>query len=98
MNITTCLSLPQIDIDPMRIGMRYPIEVGLVGDSRRTLQGLLPLLNRNEDRSFLEQAIASMKDWLQLMEERRCANSFRQVVMDVNQPGYQLKDRLENKF
>ena len=34
----------QIDLDPMRIGLRYPVEVGLVGDSRRTLQALLPLL------------------------------------------------------
>jgi pyruvate dehydrogenase (quinone)/pyruvate oxidase len=60
----------QIDIDPLRIGLRYPIEVGLVGDSRRTLQALLPLLNPHEERSFLEKAQSSMKDWWQLMEER----------------------------
>jgi pyruvate dehydrogenase (quinone) len=60
----------QIDLDPMRIGLRYPIEVGLVGDSCRTLQALLPLLNHNPDRGFLEQAQASMKDWWQLMEKR----------------------------
>ena len=36
----------QIDIDPMRIGLRYPVEVGLVGDSRRSLERLLPLLRR----------------------------------------------------
>ena len=29
----------QIDLDPTRIGLRYPVEVGLVGDSRRTLAG-----------------------------------------------------------
>jgi pyruvate dehydrogenase (quinone)/pyruvate oxidase len=60
----------QIDIDPLRIGLRYPIEVGLVGDSRRTLQALLPLLNRHEERSFLEKAQSNMKDWWHLMEER----------------------------
>ena len=38
----------QIDLDPTRIGLRYPVEVGLVGDSRRTLQALLPLLQRND--------------------------------------------------
>ena len=27
----------QIDLDPKRIGLRYPVEVGLVGDSRKTL-------------------------------------------------------------
>ncbi|MFL5805082.1 MAG: thiamine pyrophosphate-dependent enzyme [Roseiflexaceae bacterium] len=60
----------QIDLDPARIGLRYPIEVGLVGDSRRTLQALLPLLSRNEDRGFLEQAQAGMREWWQLIEEQ----------------------------
>jgi pyruvate dehydrogenase (quinone)/pyruvate oxidase len=60
----------QIDIDPFRIGLRYPVEAGIVGDSRLTLQQLLPLLYRNEDRSFLEQAQAGMREWRQLMEER----------------------------
>src|SRR5438067_6045834 len=48
----------QIDDDPTRLGLRYPVEVGLVGDSRRTLQALLPLLRRKDDRRFLEQAQA----------------------------------------
>lgn len=60
----------QIDLDPARIGLRYPVEVGLVGDSRRTLQVLLPLLQRNEKRDFLEKAQKKMKDWWELMEER----------------------------
>ena len=38
----------QIDLDPTRIGLRYPVEVGLVGDSRATLQALLPLLQPQE--------------------------------------------------
>ncbi len=60
----------QIDIDPQRIGLRYPVEVGLVGDSRRTLQTLLPLLQRKQDRSFLERSQRSMTGWWQLMEKR----------------------------
>ncbi len=60
----------QIDVDPARIGLRYPVEVGLVGDSRRTLQRLLPLLNAHEDRRFLMQAQQAMKEWRALMEER----------------------------
>jgi pyruvate dehydrogenase (quinone)/pyruvate oxidase len=60
----------QIEIDPMRIGLRYPVEVGLVGDSRRTLQELLPILKRKEDRSFLEKAQKGMKEWNELMEKR----------------------------
>ncbi len=46
----------QIDIDPKRIGLRYPVEVGLVGDCRRTLEVLLPMLTRHEDRGFLDQS------------------------------------------
>ncbi|HEY6366038.1 MAG TPA: thiamine pyrophosphate-dependent enzyme [Candidatus Binatia bacterium] len=60
----------QIDLDPARIGLRYPVEVGLVGDSQRTLRALLPHLQRNENRSFLEHAQAGTKEWWKLMEER----------------------------
>jgi pyruvate dehydrogenase (quinone) len=60
----------QIELDSMRVGLRYPVEVGLVGDSRRTLQALLPLLRRNDDRRFLEQAQSGMREWWQLIEER----------------------------
>jgi pyruvate dehydrogenase (quinone) len=60
----------QIDADATRIGLRYPVEVGLVGDSRRTLQALLPMLQRHEDRRFLEKAQRSMAEWWALIEER----------------------------
>jgi pyruvate dehydrogenase (quinone)/pyruvate oxidase len=60
----------QIELDPTRLGLRYPIEVGLVGDSRPTLQALIPMLQRHGDRSFLEKAQAGMADWWTLMEER----------------------------
>jgi pyruvate dehydrogenase (quinone)/pyruvate oxidase len=60
----------QIDIDPTRIGLRYPVEVGLAGDSRQTLQVLLPWLQRHDDRRFLEQAQAGMQEWRRLMQEQ----------------------------
>jgi pyruvate dehydrogenase (quinone) len=60
----------QIDLDPMRIGLRYPVEVGLVGASRCTLQELLPLLERKKDRHFLEKAQQRTQDWWRLMEEQ----------------------------
>src|SRR5436189_6294604 len=44
----------QIDIDPGLIGMRYPYEVNLVGDAAATLRALIPLLERNADRSWRE--------------------------------------------
>ena len=60
----------QIDVDPVRIGLRYPIEVGLAGDCRRTLEKLLPLLRRNENRKFLDAAQKGMAEWWELMETR----------------------------
>lgn len=60
----------QIDANPARIGLRYPVEVGLVGDSRRTLQALIPLLKRNRNRGFLEQAQKGKQAWDKLSLER----------------------------
>jgi pyruvate dehydrogenase (quinone) len=53
----------QIDRDPKRIGLRYPIEVGLTGDVKATLQALLPKLKAKDDMSFLLLAQQRMKDW-----------------------------------
>jgi pyruvate dehydrogenase (quinone)/pyruvate oxidase len=63
----------QIDYDPVRIGLRYPVEVGLVGDCRRSLQELFPLLKVKSDRGFLEKAQSGMKDWHRLMEKQATA-------------------------
>jgi pyruvate dehydrogenase (quinone) len=60
----------QIEIEPERIGLRFPVEVGLVGDSRGVLEKLLPLLEHHEDRRFLENAREGMQKWSTLMEER----------------------------
>jgi pyruvate dehydrogenase (quinone)/pyruvate oxidase len=60
----------QIELDPVRVGLRYPVEVGLVGDGARTLAALRPLLTRKSDRSFLEQAQTGMTKWRALMDER----------------------------
>ncbi|MCC6559502.1 MAG: pyruvate oxidase [Polyangiaceae bacterium] len=60
----------QIDRDPARIGLRYPVEIGLTGDAKATLRALLPLLARREDRSFLEFAQFRMREWWELMRDR----------------------------
>jgi pyruvate dehydrogenase (quinone) len=60
----------QIDDKPDRIGLRYPVTVGLVGDAKPTVTALSKFIERKEDRSFLEQAQAGMKDWWELMRTR----------------------------
>lgn len=42
----------QIDIDPGMLGLRYPMEVNLVGDAAATLNALLPLLRAEPDPSW----------------------------------------------
>src|SRR3954471_3636016 len=65
----TCRGV-QIDRDPSRIGVRFPVEVGLCGDARSTLQTLLPHIRRRADRSFLEAAQTGMKAWRELLDTR----------------------------
>ncbi len=60
----------QIEIDPERVGLRTPADVGLVGDCRAVLQALLPLIDRKKDHKFLEHAQSNMKDWRNLLKER----------------------------
>src|SRR5438094_4118087 len=58
----------QIDRDPSRLGLRFPIEVGLCGDAKATLQVLMPEVRRRDDRSFLEKAQAGTKEWRELLD------------------------------
>jgi pyruvate dehydrogenase (quinone) len=60
----------QIDIDPSRIGLRHPVDVGLAGECRAMIRALLPLVEQKSDRSFLEAAQKNMQSWNQLMEKR----------------------------
>jgi len=53
----------QVDLKPDRLGLRYPVEIGLTGDVKATLQGLMPLLTRKSDRSFLQEAQRRMTDF-----------------------------------
>ena len=59
----------QIDIDPQRISLRHPADVGLVGDAKNTIRALLPLLEKH-GRKFLEKAQRAKAEWQKLMEER----------------------------
>jgi pyruvate dehydrogenase (quinone) len=60
----------QIDVDSARVGLRYPADVGLVGDCKRVLEALLPLVQPKKDQSFLKQAQENMKSWRELLRER----------------------------
>jgi len=83
----------QIDLDPARIGLRHPVEVGLVGDCRDVLSALLPLVHQKEDKSFLEQAQKDMKDWNELMKTRGTRTDMPMKPQVVT---YELNKLLDN--
>jgi pyruvate dehydrogenase (quinone) len=60
----------QIDIDGRMIGIRYPMDVHLVGDARETLRGLLPRLKRKEDLSWRDEIEDQVAEWWELMDRR----------------------------
>ncbi len=60
----------QIDLDGRMLGIRYPMEVNLVGDSARTLRALIGHLRRKEDRSWREKIEGEVSDWWELMDAR----------------------------
>ncbi|MFR9800918.1 thiamine pyrophosphate-requiring protein [Pseudonocardia sp. RS010] len=60
----------EIDIDGRMIGVRYPTQANLIGDSKDTLQALLPLLKRKEDRSWREKIETEVKQWWRVLDDR----------------------------
>ena len=80
----------QIDIDPVRMSLRYPADVALVGDSVETLNALIPHLKR-KSTAFLEKAQDRMKKWNELLKTRGTATD---VPMKPQVVGYELGKRL----
>jgi pyruvate dehydrogenase (quinone) len=83
----------QIDLDAPKIGLRYPVEVGLVGDSIRVLRRLIPLLDRHADRGWIEKAQKSKAEWMKLMEERAAR---RHMPMKPQVVAHELGKRLKD--
>jgi pyruvate dehydrogenase (quinone) len=83
----------QVDLDAPKIGLRYPVEVGLVGDSIRVLRRLIPLLDRRADRSWLEKAQRGKAEWMKLMEER---GTRQDMPMKPQVVAHELGKRLKN--
>ena len=60
----------QIDIDGKMLGIRYPMDVNLQGDSKATLNALIPLLKRKENRDWLKTIEDNVKEWWEVLEAR----------------------------
>ena len=83
----------QIDLNPEMIALRFPVEVGLVGDTRDTLRMLLPMIEQHGDRRLLELAQTKMRDWWRLMETRGTSRDLPMRPQTVAwELGQQLRD------
>lgn len=60
----------QIDLDGRMLGLRYPMEVNLVGDATDTLTALRPLLRAKAERGWRAQIEQSTREWWQEAEAR----------------------------
>jgi pyruvate dehydrogenase (quinone) len=83
----------QIDSNAQRIGLRTPVEVGLVGDSKKTLELLLPLLKPNKNRRFLEKAQKNMSDWRERIVKEGTSTD---MPMKPQVVGYELSKRTKD--
>jgi pyruvate dehydrogenase (quinone) len=79
----------QIDIKPEKIGLRYPVEVGLVGDSKRILLALIPLLQNKEEQQsqadgFFKSKQEAMKKWKEKLNDQTRSHSVNDTDNDNN--------------
>jgi pyruvate dehydrogenase (quinone) len=60
----------QIDIDPTHLGRRHPVEIGLVGDVKATLEALIPRIKLRQDTAFLDDCVKRHEDANRVLEKR----------------------------
>lgn len=60
----------QIDIEGKLLGIRYPMDVNLQGDSKATLQALIPYLQRKEDRGWRKTIEENIEKWWKILDAR----------------------------
>jgi pyruvate dehydrogenase (quinone) len=60
----------QIDIDGRLVGIRYPMEVSLVGDAQDTLRELIPQLERKTERAWRGEIEAEIERWWEILGEQ----------------------------
>ncbi|HZT12937.1 MAG TPA: thiamine pyrophosphate-requiring protein [Candidatus Baltobacteraceae bacterium] len=60
----------QIDLDPRYIGLRYPTNVNLIGDSADTISALLPHLQQKTDSTWRESIAKNKDEWYAIEADR----------------------------
>ena len=60
----------QIDIDASLLSIRFPMEVGLVGDAAETLRALLPRLRQKRVGEWRDKIEENVRSWWKTLEQR----------------------------
>jgi pyruvate dehydrogenase (quinone) len=60
----------QIDIDGRRLGVRYPVEVPLLGDAAETLRALLAVVKPQDNQGWRSQVEQWVRRWHEIAESR----------------------------
>jgi pyruvate dehydrogenase (quinone) len=81
----------EIEIDASRIGIRYPVDVPLVGDAGETLRALNGRLRRKEDRSWREEIERQVAEWWRVVETRALQDG---DPMNPQRVAHELSERL----
>lgn len=81
----------QIDLDGRQLSLRYPVEVGLAGDARLTLEALLPLLEPKTDSPWREQIEKSVRRWRETVRARAMVEA---TPVNPQRPFLELSSRL----
>jgi pyruvate dehydrogenase (quinone)/pyruvate oxidase len=84
----------QIDNDGERIGLRYPVECGLVGDAAATLRALVPRLQRRTDDAFLKSIQKGIAAWRKDLDEQ---GALRDTPMKPQVVAFELNKHLTDQ-
>jgi pyruvate dehydrogenase (quinone) len=60
----------QIDIDAKMLSIRYPMEVNLQGDSKSSLQELIPHIDRKDNQKWRKKIKKDIEKWWKVVEGR----------------------------
>lgn len=81
----------QIDVDGRQLSLRYPVEVGLVGDARLTLEALLPRLEPKSSNSWRGRIEKSVRRWRETVTARAMVEA---KPVNPQRPFLELSSRL----
>jgi pyruvate dehydrogenase (quinone) len=84
-------SCVEIEIDASRMGIRYPVDVQLIGDAKETLRELIPRLRRKENREWRERIQREVAEWWRVVEDRAQMDG---DPMNPQRVAHELSERL----